>query len=120
MWVLWWDKVVLMQVFSEYFGFPCQSVFHRLLHNRRYLSSGAGTIDQTVTAVPSGLSLTPLRIIIKEIIITSPAELKTTEKTGYNTYRMKSNSMVNRDWNTNQWTEEILDTPRMGAETIYN
>jgi hypothetical protein len=26
------DKVVLEQVFSEYFGFPCQSSFHQLLH----------------------------------------------------------------------------------------
>jgi hypothetical protein len=25
------DKVALGQVFSEYFGFPCQSSFHRLL-----------------------------------------------------------------------------------------
>jgi hypothetical protein len=24
--------VALGQVFSEYFGFPCQSSFHRLLH----------------------------------------------------------------------------------------
>jgi hypothetical protein len=49
------DKVALRQVFSEYFGFPCQFAFHRLLHN---LSIGAGTIGQTVAAVPSGLSLT--------------------------------------------------------------
>jgi hypothetical protein len=27
------DKVALAQVFSEYFGFPCQVAFHRLLHN---------------------------------------------------------------------------------------
>jgi hypothetical protein len=27
------DKVALGQVFSEYFGFPCQSSFHQLLHN---------------------------------------------------------------------------------------
>jgi hypothetical protein len=26
------DKVTLGQVFSEYFGFPCQFGFHRLLH----------------------------------------------------------------------------------------
>jgi hypothetical protein len=26
------DKVALAQVFSEYFGFPCQSSFHQLLH----------------------------------------------------------------------------------------
>jgi hypothetical protein len=26
------NKVVLAQVFSEYFGFPCQFSFHRLFH----------------------------------------------------------------------------------------
>jgi hypothetical protein len=51
-------KVTLGKVFSEYFGFPCQFSFHRLLHNH-YLSSGAGTTGQFVTDVPSGLSLTP-------------------------------------------------------------
>jgi hypothetical protein len=30
---MWWDKLTLGQVFSEYFGFPCQSSFHQLLHN---------------------------------------------------------------------------------------
>jgi hypothetical protein len=54
------DEVALGQVFSEYFGFPCQSSFHRLLHNH-HLSSGAGTIGQQVADVPSGLSLTPPR-----------------------------------------------------------
>jgi hypothetical protein len=39
------DKVALGQVFFEYFGFPCQFSFHRLLHTH-HLSSGAGTIDQ--------------------------------------------------------------------------
>jgi hypothetical protein len=53
------DKVVLGQVFSEYFGFPCQFSLHRLLHNHHHLSSGADTMGQTVAAVPSGLSLTP-------------------------------------------------------------
>jgi hypothetical protein len=27
------DKVALGQVFSEYFGFPCQSSFQQLLYN---------------------------------------------------------------------------------------
>jgi hypothetical protein len=36
------DKVSLGQVFSEYFGFPCQFCFHRLLHSHD-LSSEAGT-----------------------------------------------------------------------------
>jgi hypothetical protein len=31
--ILWWTKVVLGQVFSENFGFPCQSTFHLLLHS---------------------------------------------------------------------------------------
>jgi hypothetical protein len=52
------DKVAVRQVFSEYFGFPCQFTFHRLLHTQ-HLTSGAGTIGQTVVAVPSGFSLTP-------------------------------------------------------------
>jgi hypothetical protein len=58
------DKAALGQVFSEYFGFPCQSSFHQLLPNHHHLSSEAGTIGQTVAAVSSGLSLTPLIIII--------------------------------------------------------
>jgi hypothetical protein len=40
------DNVALGQVFSEYFGFPCQSSFHQLLHNHHHRSSGAGTIGQ--------------------------------------------------------------------------
>jgi hypothetical protein len=35
------DKVALGQIFSEYFGFPCQSLFHQFLHNHHYLSSVA-------------------------------------------------------------------------------
>jgi hypothetical protein len=53
------DKVALGQVFSEYFGFPYQFSFHRLLHIHHHLPSGAGTIGQLVADVPSGLSLTP-------------------------------------------------------------
>jgi hypothetical protein len=52
------DSVVLGQVFSEYFGVPCQFSFHRLL-NTHHLSSGAGTTGQLVADVTSGLSLTP-------------------------------------------------------------
>jgi hypothetical protein len=40
------DKVALGQVSSEYFGFPCQSSFHQMLHNHPHLSSGASTIGQ--------------------------------------------------------------------------
>jgi hypothetical protein len=54
------NKVALGQVFSEYFGFPCQLSFHILIHTH-HLSFGAGTIGQTMAAVPSGLSLTPTR-----------------------------------------------------------
>jgi hypothetical protein len=38
------NEAALEQVFSEYFGFSCQS-FHRLLHTH-HPSSGAGTIEQ--------------------------------------------------------------------------
>jgi hypothetical protein len=30
------DKVALEQVFSEYFGFPCKSSFHQLLHHHNH------------------------------------------------------------------------------------
>jgi hypothetical protein len=53
------DKVALGQVFSEYFGFPCQTSFHQLLHNHPHLSSGAGTIGQNWSQY-KGLSPTPL------------------------------------------------------------
>jgi hypothetical protein len=53
-------KVARGQIFSEYFDFPWQLSFHRLLYNHQYLSSGAGIIGQTVAAVLSGFSLTPL------------------------------------------------------------
>jgi hypothetical protein len=62
------DKVALGQVFSEYFGFPCQSTFQQLLHNHPHLSSGAGTIGQK-WAQYKGLSPTQLAIIIIIIII---------------------------------------------------
>jgi hypothetical protein len=53
------NKVALGQVCCEYFGFPCQYSFHRLLHSHHHLLSRAGTIGQLVADVPSGLSLTP-------------------------------------------------------------
>jgi hypothetical protein len=58
-------KVALGQVFAEYFGFPCQFSFHKLLHTH-HLSSGAGTICQLVADVPSGFSLTPVQEIKKK------------------------------------------------------
>jgi hypothetical protein len=51
-------KAALGQVFSEYFGFPCQS-FHQLLNTHYHPSSGAGTIGQKVATVLCGLSLIP-------------------------------------------------------------
>jgi hypothetical protein len=30
------DKVALGQVFSEYFGLPCQSSFHQILHHHNH------------------------------------------------------------------------------------
>jgi hypothetical protein len=47
MWDLWWDKVALGQVFSEYFGFPCnRHSLHQLLHNHPHVPSGECTIGQ--------------------------------------------------------------------------
>jgi hypothetical protein len=63
------DKVALGQVFSGFFGFPCQSSFHQLLQSHYHLSSGPGIIGQTVDAVTIGLSLTPLRIIIIRLYV---------------------------------------------------
>jgi hypothetical protein len=55
------DKVALGRVFSDYFGFPCQSSFHQLLHNHPHLSSGADTMGQKWSQY-KGLSPTPLAI----------------------------------------------------------
>jgi hypothetical protein len=52
------DRVALGLVFREYFLFPCQFSFQRLLHTH-YLSYRAGTLDQLVADVPIGLRLTP-------------------------------------------------------------
>jgi hypothetical protein len=54
MWDFWWT-VALEQVSTDY-GFPCQFLFHQILHNR--LSSGAGIIGQLLADVPNGLSIT--------------------------------------------------------------
>jgi hypothetical protein len=61
------DKVALEQVFSEYFGLPCQFSFHRL----SVISPGAGTIGQIVADVPSGLSRIPPDEIKRKLKITS-------------------------------------------------
>jgi hypothetical protein len=54
------DKMTLGQVFSEYFGFPCQSSFHQLLHNHPHLSFGVYNRPE-VAAVPGDVSPTPLK-----------------------------------------------------------
>jgi hypothetical protein len=61
------EKVALGRVFSEYFGFPCQSSFNQILHHHNH--PGQATIGQSVAAVPSGPSWTPLitKRIKKEI-----------------------------------------------------
>jgi hypothetical protein len=51
------DEAVLGQVFSDFFGPPCQFSSHRLLQTRHHPSSGAGTVGQTVAYLPSGLCL---------------------------------------------------------------
>jgi hypothetical protein len=38
------DKVALGQVFSKYFGFPCQSSFYQFLHN--HLTYHPGLVQQ--------------------------------------------------------------------------
>jgi hypothetical protein len=59
------DNVALGQVFYEYFSFPCQFSFRRLLDTHN-LISGAGKIGQLVADVPSGLSLNPPQEKIKK------------------------------------------------------
>jgi hypothetical protein len=51
------DKVALGQVFSEYFGFSCQSSFHQILRHHNH--PGQATVCQSLAAVPSGPSWTP-------------------------------------------------------------
>jgi hypothetical protein len=58
MWDFWWTNWHSGRCLFEYFNFPCQFSFHRLLHTH-HLSSEAGTIGQILPDVPSGLSLTP-------------------------------------------------------------
>jgi hypothetical protein len=57
------DKVAVGAGFSEYFGFHCQSSFHKLLHNHPHLSSGAGTIDQKW---PQYKGLSPTLLALKK------------------------------------------------------
>jgi hypothetical protein len=45
------NKVALGQVFSEYFGFRCQSSFQQFLHNHHHLSSGASSGRSTQSPI---------------------------------------------------------------------
>jgi hypothetical protein len=88
--------VVLGQVFSEYFGFPCQFSFHRLLHTH-HLSSEASTI--VVSDVPSGLSLTP------------PQENKKKAMGGQNLFRKRNHRIypsLNRDTERGEGRQRIV------------
>jgi hypothetical protein len=58
------DKAALEQVFSEYFGFPCQSSFHQFLHH--YNHPG---LAQLVTGGRSAKWTPPPTIPIKKIIL---------------------------------------------------
>jgi hypothetical protein len=55
MWDLWWDKVALGQVFSEYFGFPCN---RRSLHQLLYITLmyHPGNVQQANVAAVLGLT----------------------------------------------------------------
>jgi hypothetical protein len=69
MWDLWWTKLHWDWFSPNTTVSPCQFSFHRLLYTHHHLSSGAGTIDQFVADVPSGLSLTPPQETKKEEVI---------------------------------------------------
>jgi hypothetical protein len=58
------DNVALGRVFSESFGFLCQSSFHQLLPNHPDLSSGAGKIGQKW---PQYKGLNPNLLAIKNL-----------------------------------------------------
>jgi hypothetical protein len=64
MWDFVVDKVALGQVFSEYFGFPCQSSFYQLLQKSSSSIIWGLYNRPEVAAVPSGLS--PIPPIIKK------------------------------------------------------
>jgi hypothetical protein len=64
MWDLWWRKVALGQVFSEYFGFPANFIPPVAPQSPSSIIWGWHNRPE-VAAIPSGLSLTQLRIIKK-------------------------------------------------------
>jgi hypothetical protein len=64
------NRAAMGQVFSDYFGFPYQLAFHRLLHSHHYLSSWAGTVGQTVAGVPTG-SISPNEVEREKVSATA-------------------------------------------------
>jgi hypothetical protein len=58
------DREALGQVYLDYFCFPCQFLFHRMLHT--HLAFGAGTVDPRVSDVPRAISLTCYELKICE------------------------------------------------------
>jgi hypothetical protein len=56
------DKVVLGQVFSEYFGFPSQSSFHQILHHHNHPGQATCRVD------PVGLHTTLSEFKKKKIL----------------------------------------------------
>jgi hypothetical protein len=56
MWDFVVDKVALVQVFSEYFGFPCQSSFHQLLQKSSSFIIWGLSNRPKAAAVPRDLS----------------------------------------------------------------
>jgi hypothetical protein len=45
------DKVALEQVFSEYFSYPCQLSFHRMLHTHHHHHPRLVTVSKSVASV---------------------------------------------------------------------
>jgi hypothetical protein len=68
------DKVALGQVFSEYFGFPCQSSFHQIAPQSSSSIIWGLYNRPEVTAAYSGLSPTPLKNLISNILRAYPVE----------------------------------------------
>jgi hypothetical protein len=74
--------VALGQDFSEYFGFPCQFSFHRLLHNHHHLSSGAGTIGQQwPTYQVDSVSPHPEKLMLPAVLISVLDRLECSSET---------------------------------------
>jgi hypothetical protein len=61
------DKVALGRVFSEYFGFPCQSSFHQILHHHNHLGQ-AKQANQWLPCQVDPVGLHPPLSELKKII----------------------------------------------------